>query len=90
MTLTITATKEPAMTTASRPLFYRTARLISADGQSGMPAGRISVRRVGRSEIATPATLRALRREEKSAKVDFSGMSLSWTDADDNIHSQGI
>ena len=78
------------MTATIRPLAYRTAHLVAADGQSDMPAGRISVRRVGRSEIATPATLRALGREAKAAKVDFYGMSLSWTDADGKTHSQEI
>ncbi len=78
------------MSTTTYTIAYRTAHLVAADGQSDMDAGRISVRVIGRSESATPSTLRALRREQRTARVDFSGMSLSWVGADGRTHSQEV
>jgi hypothetical protein len=69
---------------------YRTAHLTAADGQSDMDAGRISVRIVGSVEIATVSTLRALRREQRASRVDFSGMTLSWSSPDGRLQSQEI
>lgn len=68
---------------------YRHAYLRAADGQSDMDMGQITVRvHRGGSEEATAATLAVLRREEATAGVDFSGMTLEWQGADGRRHEQ--
>lgn len=64
---------------------YRTAHLAAADGQSEMDAGRISVRvHAGGWETPTAATLRMLRREERTARLSFAGMILRWRSVQDS------